>query len=314
MVRIKAVKIRDERQLRALLGLPSKAFNKLLNVFSTIFENKKNERYEARKQPKSRTRQPGGGAKGKLPTAQHKLEFILYYYKTYPTFDELAAHFDLSRSNAHQNVHKLSPILHEALSKMKMIPHRNFNSIEEFKTAVDDIDRILIDATERAYRRAKDYDVQREYYSGKKKRHTVKNTIISTEDKFIFFLGQTFTGRSHDYKMLKLEFPPHIHWFEDISVLVDLGYLGINSDYESENIHVPHKKPRKSKNNPNPSLTDEQIEDNKTLSKVRIIVENAIAGIKRYNILVHSFRNRIKDFDDQVIAVSAGLWNLSLPA
>ena len=51
---------------------------------------------------------------------------------------------------------------------------------------------------------------------------------------------------------------------------------------------------------------------NKVLSQVRIFVENAIGGIKRYNILVHAFRNRRENFQDDVIAVSAALWNLSL--
>jgi len=48
------------------------------------------------------------------------------------------------------------------------------------------------------------------------------------------------------------------------------------------------------------------------LSRVRIFVENAIAGIKRFNILVHPFRNRKVNMEDDVIALSAGLWNFFL--
>jgi hypothetical protein len=59
-------------------------------------------------------------------------------------------------------------------------------------------------------------------------------------------------------------------------------------------------------------LTDEQKTKNRALGRLRIFVENAIGGIKRYNILVHRFRNHRQDFDDQVIAVSAALWNFSL--
>lgn len=136
--------------------------------------------------------------------------------------------------------------------------------------------------------------------------------MISTVDKVILFLGQTFTGRNHDYKMLKEEFPPDLDWFSDIIVLADLGYLGLRSDYEGEDIELPHKKPRKSKKNPNPQLTEEQKAENKILSQVRIFVENAIGGIKRYNILVHRFRNHKENFQDDVIAISAGLWNFSL--
>jgi hypothetical protein len=91
-----------------------------------------------------------------------------------------------------------------------------------------------------------------------------------------------------------------------------LGYLGLQSDYEGDDLALPHKKPRKSKKNPNPQLTDEQMAENRILSQVRIFVENAIAGIKRYNILVHAFRNHKNNFHDDVIAVSAALWNFSL--
>lgn len=135
---------------------------------------------------------------------------------------------------------------------------------------------------------------------------------MSTVSKFIIFLGQTFSGRNHDYSMLKEEFPPELDWFDLIQVLVDLGYQGILSDYTGSDIQIPHKKPRKSKKNPDTQLTDEQKAENRTLSRLRIFVENAIAGVKRYNILVHRFRNHRQDFDDHVIAVSAALWNFSL--
>jgi len=112
--------------------------------------------------------------------------------------------------------------------------------------------------------------------------------------------------------MLKHEFPPDVDWFSDIHVRVDLGYQGIQSDYKSDQIDIPHKKPRKSKKNPHPELSTEQKAVNKALSQVRILVEHAIGGMKRFNILVHSFRNRKEHFEDDVIGVCAGLWNLAL--
>jgi hypothetical protein len=45
---------------------------------------------------------------------------------------------------------------------------------------------------------------------------------------------------------------------------------------------------------------------------VELSVEHAIGGMKRYNILVHAFRNRLENFEDDVIGVCAGLWNLVL--
>jgi hypothetical protein len=95
-------------------------------------------------------------------------------------------------------------------------------------------------------------------------------------------------------------------------VLVDLGYLGIRKDYTSADILVPHKKPRQSQHNLQPTLAPEQKADNRAISQVRVAIEHAIAGIKRYNILVHRFRNRRPAFRDEVIALCAGLWNLAL--
>jgi hypothetical protein len=56
-------------------------------------------------------------------------------------------------------------------------------------------------------------------------------------------------------------------------------------------------------------LTEEQKSENQALSRVRIFVENVIADIKRFNILVHAFRNRKANMGDDVIALCAGLWN-----
>jgi hypothetical protein len=135
---------------------------------------------------------------------------------------------------------------------------------------------------------------------------------MSLPDRFIVFLGRTFRGHNHDYTMLKQELPPEVDWFADLYIRVDLGYLGIQSDYRGEQIAIPTKKPRKSQKNPNPQLSDAQRATNTALSRVRIFIEHAIGGMKRYNILVHTFRNRIKHFEDDVIGVCAGLWNLVL--
>ena len=58
--------------------------------------------------------------------------------------------------------------------------------------------------------------------------------VISLPNKFIVSLGRTFSGHNHDYIMLKQEFPPELDWFTDINVPVDLGYLGIQSDYRGD--------------------------------------------------------------------------------
>ncbi|MBE7550764.1 MAG: hypothetical protein HS126_24305 [Anaerolineales bacterium] len=145
-----------------------------------------------------------------------------------------------------------------------------------------------------------------------KKDHTLKNIIIASLSKLILFVGRTFHGRHHDYAMLKAEFPSDQPWFETIKLLVDLGFQGIQTDYAGQGIQLPYKKPRKSKSRPDAQLTDQQKLENRALSKVRILVEHAIGGIKRYGILVQPFRNRKENFQDDVIAIAAGLWNFWL--
>ena len=126
------------------------------------------------------------------------------------------------------------------------------------------------------------------------------------------YLGQTFTGHHHDYAMLKKEFPAEEDWFVALEVFVDLAYLGMPEAYRGKGIQLPHKKPRRSKKKPETHLSEEQKAENRTLSQIRVFVENAIGGMKRYNILVHRFRNHKTDFDDDVISMCAGLWNFSL--
>ena len=86
----------------------------------------------------------------------------------------------------------------------------------------------------------------------------------------------------------------------------------MQSDYRGDRIDIPTKKPRRSKKHPNPPLSEAQKAVNTALSQVRIFIEHAIGGMKRSNILVHVFRNRKTDFEDDAVGICAGLWNFAL--
>jgi hypothetical protein len=165
------LEIRDERQMRALTGLTQAQFAQLLPSFSEVYQAKRQADYEQAVQSGQRQRQPGGGRKSKLPTMADKLLFVLYYYKNYPTFDVLGTQFRLARSKAHAQVYRLSPLLHTTLVQLGMMPQREFKSVEELRLALKGVDQIIIDATERTYRRSQDAQQQREHYSGKKTPH-----------------------------------------------------------------------------------------------------------------------------------------------
>jgi Helix-turn-helix of DDE superfamily endonuclease len=144
------LQIRDERQMKALTGLSQAQFDSLLPVFSDIYRATQQQTYEAGLQAGTRRRRPGGGSKGKLPTLVEKLPFVLYYYKTYPTFEVLGTQFAMARSKANENLPTLSPILYDTLVHLALRPYRELATPEDVQAALQGVDRLLIEATERA--------------------------------------------------------------------------------------------------------------------------------------------------------------------
>jgi len=159
--------IKSERQFKALTGVSKQQFQLILEVFSGCLEDSKQEEYH--EHIKDRERRPGGGAKGKLVTPEDKLFFLLFYLKSYPTFDVLGFIFHLAPSKANENVHKLMPVLQQALHHLEVMPERSIETLEEFKQVFENAGQIIIDATERAHFRHTADAKQRSHYSGKKK-------------------------------------------------------------------------------------------------------------------------------------------------
>src|SRR6266446_9617439 len=108
--------IRDDRQMKALTGLSQAQFDHLLPVFSDLYQAALQQTYEKGVESGTRRRKPGGGSKGKWPTMAEKLQFVLYDDKTSPTVDGLATQFEMARSKANENLHKLSPMLYDTLA------------------------------------------------------------------------------------------------------------------------------------------------------------------------------------------------------
>ena len=158
----------DNRQWRAMTGVTEEQFEILLPIFHKVYTDWEWQAYQDGLLSGSRTRAPGGGQKGALPTPREKLFFILYYLKVYPTFDVLAAHFNMARSKANENVYKLIPFLTQTLIDLDVMPKRKFETLLEFRDTIEDIETLLIDVTERNYRRPQENEEQKELYSGKK--------------------------------------------------------------------------------------------------------------------------------------------------
>jgi len=112
--------------------------------------------------------------------------------------------------------------------------------------------------------------------------------------------------------MFKQEFDPELDWFSNFKIFTDLGYLGFNNEYQTKEFNIPHKKPNKSKNNPNPKLTKKQKDENREMSRKRVIVEHVIGGMKRYKCLVDKLRNKKHGINYFFIFLAAGLWNFNI--
>jgi hypothetical protein len=158
--------------MRALTGVSVGQFEILLEVFTITYREMQWPAYQEGLAAGTRKRQPGGGRKGALATMSEKLLFLLYYFKVYPTFDVLGSHFNMARSKANENLHKLVLVLYEALVQLEVMPQREFATPDELLEALDGLDTILIDVTERQHRRPQDEQTQRAHYSGKKTTHT----------------------------------------------------------------------------------------------------------------------------------------------
>jgi len=302
--------LKDDRQLRSLIGLGRDEFQKLLDEFTPCLKENQSKNCKG-KLKKSRQRKIGGGRKSALGSPENQLLFILFYLKSYPTYDVLSFTFNISRGCAFESVQRLLPILKNAQKNLKVLPKRTTDDPQKLLQIIESIDHILIDATERPIQRPRKPARQKKHYSGKKGFHTVKNTTVSDTDKRILILGKTVPGSQHDYSLFKEEFDPKIDWFASTEASTDLGYQGIKTDYLSpEHIHIPHKKPRKSKQNPDPQLTRKQKRENRQIGRVRVLVEHAIGGMKVFRVLTIRLRNHLKHLADDFIFATAGLWNL----
>jgi DDE superfamily endonuclease/Helix-turn-helix of DDE superfamily endonuclease len=287
----------QDRLMRSLTGLNRKAFEALLPSFTAAYQ-------ESRVKPGIvRQRALGGGRKAMLKTSAQKLFYILFYCKCYPTFDLLGVLFNFDRSCAWDWVQGLLPILEAALGQKQVLPARKLRSIGEFFEQFPEVQAVILDGTERPIQRSKDAQTQKKHDSGKKKRHTRKHITGSTRKTRVMILTQARPASVHDQRQLDEEDLVN-NIPEEIPIEGDLGFQGLQNEFD--NIHLPHQKPR------GKELSDQQKQENRELSRQRVKCEHAHAGIKRYGSVAAVYRNRVPDFDDQLMLIAAGLWNLYL--
>lgn len=229
---------------------------------------------------------------GRNPTlcVEDLLLMTLKYYRDYPTFSSLGLSFGLNKSNTFRWVNKIEDMLNDIFENVINIEIKCIDLNKKGEEIT--IDEKLVDVTECTIQRPKNSELQKHYYSGKKKKHTIKiQLIVDVKTKKIVSIAFD-AGSVHDFLLFK-------NTTKDlndlISFLADSGYQGITNIFK--NSMIPKKK---SKYNP---LTDQDKELNKLISSIRITIEHTNCQLKIFRILSERYRSRIKTFYKKAILI-----------
>src|SRR4051794_4567821 len=261
---------RSPNAFRQLTGITPAAFDRLLADLTPRYEQA-----EARRKDRpGRRRRPGAGRKHALDLAD-RLLILLIYYRTYTTHAFLGFLFGVDDSAVCRNINPLQPLL----AGIFRIPERRIRLDPE------EIRELFFDATERPTRRPT--KGQREFYSGKKERHTIKNQVVTArrtkppgpgrkpQRLRIAAVSGSFPGSVHDkkiYDRTRAVAPP------DARRTGDTAYLGTA-------LETPIRKPKGGE------LTAGQRRRNRVVSRRRIVAEHGIGKMKIWRIAAERYRN-----------------------
>lgn len=205
-------------------------------------------------------------------TLMEKLLLTFVYLRQYPTFEQLGAMFGISESYANKLYHHSLDIL----VQVARLPGK--------KAFLEQgIEAILIDVTEQPMERP--VKKQRQWYSGKKKRHTIKAQLIVCLKTLQILLVVCDKGRTHDFKLLKR---CRLKIVNRIKKYGDSGYQGIQKLYA--NSKTPHKKPKDGE------LTKEEKRENRELARLRIPIEHVNRRCKIFRIVKETYRGKHKNY------------------
>jgi hypothetical protein len=279
---------RSPDTFRQLTGITPTAFDHLLAELTPRYEQA-----EARRKDRpGRRRKPGAGRKHTLSLAD-RLLMLLISYRTSTTHAFLGFLFGLDDSAVGRNINPLQPLL----AGIFRIPERRVELTEE------EIRELFFDATERPTRRPK--RGQRAYYSGKKKRHTIKTQVVVVRRRKkpgpgvkpqrvrIAAVSAAFPGKTHDkkvYDTTRVVGPPGVRRTGDTA------YVGTE-------LETPTKRP------PGGELSARQKAGNRRVSRRRIVAEHGIGKMKVWRIAAERYRNPIRRHT-LIMKNVAGLHNL----
>ena len=279
---------RSPEAFRQLTGITPAAFDRLLADLTPRYE-----RAEARRKGRpGRQRRPGAGRKHTLSLAD-RLMMLLIYYRTYATHASLGLLFGVDDSAVCRNINPLQPLL----AGIFRIPER------KVKLDPEDIRELFFGATERPTRRPE--GGQREFYSGKKKRHTIKTRVVvvrRTEPPGpgakprkvrIAAVAASCPGSTHDKELYDLS---RVIVPRDAKRTGDTAYLGTG-------LETPTREPRGG------ALTAGQEATNRRVARRRVVAEHGIGKMKVWRVAAERYRNPVSRHT-LIMKNVAGLHNL----
>jgi hypothetical protein len=285
---------------RNLTGITVAVFDQLLDDLRPAFAADRRRRLDR----PDRQRALGGGDDFDLdPDNQFLL--TIFWLRHYPTQEVLGYLFGVSDSTAKRAIDRCLPLLETAGRDTMRLPDPGRGRRKNLSTLLKDTPdvAVVIDTFEQAVQRPKKR--QKRFYSGKKKRHTLKSQVaVDEETGHVVDVAQSVPGPTADIKVLKksklLKRLP-----KGVGGLGDLAYVGI-ADLHPEGLGATGR--RKPRGQPR-SLADRRY--NKAFSRRRIVVEHGIGRLRRYQALTHTDRHFRKGHTARVRAV-AGLVNRML--
>ena len=281
---------------RSLTGLTVPEFDQISTEMDSKYEEYERRRLSRRK----RKRDVVAGRPFKLKPRE-RLLMLLVYYRLYITYALSGFLFDLDQSNVFRDLNILESLLKECIP----LPKKIYKRTKRLRT-IDEVEqyfpgfKAFIDSTEQEIPRPKNKRKRKSYYSGRKRKHTVKTQLmVNTEGLILHKTGHS-NGRKHDYDIYKHNHPTITP--SQVDNIVDLGYLGIEKDFPTVKSVLPIKKKK------NTSLSNDDMRYNKNHSRLRIIVEHTICKIKKFGIMCTKFRNKLRRYNN-ISDIISGLLN-----
>jgi hypothetical protein len=287
------------RLFRSFTGLEIFKFDTICREIELRYQEYEKKRLSK----KRRIRNIGAGRPFDLKV-RDRFVMLLVYYKLYITYTLSGFLFNLDQSNVCRDISILEPLIERCIPLPKKLYRRTrrlrtIGEVEEYFPGF----KAFVDSTEQEIPRPKNKKKRKNYYSGKKKKHTVKNQYMVNNQGLILHKTRHEKGKKHDYGVYKHSHPVTPSQVE--SVVVDLGYLGIQKDFPTVKSVLPYRKKRKSE------LSMEERRYNKKHAKLRIVVEHTICRIKKFGIIGSKFRNRLRRYD-VISNIVSGLINFRI--